>query len=521
MHAGSMNRRRFATASLGVALAAAAGRPAPADAQARRSVIIGMPTYPPALDPVLFNHTPTRRIVPQLFDTLLAVDYDKGRTLRPALAEQVERIDAQSLRVRLREGVTFHDGSPLTAEDVAFSLGPDHLLGPNRAGNVVSMGTLGTLARVEIVDPGTVVVHAKGADALLEQRLASWASQIVSKRAFDAAGSWDRWAQAPVGSGPYRLVEQRTDVRVRLRANDSYWGGKPPFESVEYRHLPEVAARVSGLLAGDLDLITDVPPDQFATIRRRSDLEVVGGDVQNIRYLVFDCTDPVLRDVRIRRAMSLAIDRALIVSTLWDGGVSIPNGLQMASFGTSYVAEFPMPAYDPRAARDLLRQAGYGGELITYKLLNNYYGLQVATAQVMVEMWRSVGLNVKLQMLENFSQIYKTPIHAVFDNSATADFPDHLGQGWRVFGPRSQNVATLGIWRNDEYAQLGQILLDSVDPTERRNAHRRMLEILAHDDPPAILLHTSGQFYAKRRDIAWRPIDTVDMDFGPFNAGRS
>jgi peptide/nickel transport system substrate-binding protein len=92
---------------------------------------------------------------------------------------------------------------------------------------------------------------------------------------------------------------------------------------------------------------------------------------------------------------------------------------------------------------------------------------------------------------------------------------------WRVFGPRSQNVTTLKIWRNDEYAQLGRVLLDSVDLAERRNAHRCMPEILAHDDPPAILLHTSGQFYAKRRDVAWRPIDSVDMDFGPFDTGRS
>ena len=348
----------------------------------------------------------------------------------------------------------------------------------------------------------------------------SWASQIVSKRAFETAGSWDRWAQAPIGTGPYKFVDQRTDVRVRLRANDSYWGGRPPFEALEYRLVPEVAARMNGLLAGDLDLITDVPPDQFAEVKRRPGLEIVGGDVQNIRYLVIDCTDPVLQDVRVRRAMSLAIDRALIVNSLWDGRVSVPNGLQMPSFGPSFVADFPAPAYDPAAARALLREAGYAGQPITYKLLNNYYGLQVTTAQVLIEMWRAVGLNVQLRMMENFSQIYKAPIHAIFDNSATADFPDHLGQGWRVFGPASQNVASLRIWRNDEYARQGQILIDSVDPVARRDAHRRMLEILAQDDPPLILLHTTGHFYAKRRDIAWQPVDTVDLDFGPFSAGR-
>src|SRR5262249_27868390 len=132
-----LTRRQFAASAAFAFAGATLG--GPAQAQARRSVTIGMPTYPPALDPVLFNQTPTRRIVPQIFDTLLAVDYTKGRSLRPALAERVERISDRAVRVHLRQGVTFHDGSPLSADDVVFSLGPDHLLGPNRSGNVVSM----------------------------------------------------------------------------------------------------------------------------------------------------------------------------------------------------------------------------------------------------------------------------------------------------------------------------------------------------------------------------------------------
>src|SRR5262249_40186689 len=157
----------------------------------------------------------------QMFDTLIAFDHAKNMALRPALAERWERVGPGAVRLFLRQGVVFHDGSPFTAEDVAFSLGLDHLLGPDRSGRSIAMQTLERVDRVEIAGPLTVVVHAKGDDALLEQRLASWASEIVCRRAFQVAGSWDRWTAAPVGSGPYKLVSQKLDTNVVLAPHDA------------------------------------------------------------------------------------------------------------------------------------------------------------------------------------------------------------------------------------------------------------------------------------------------------------
>lgn len=175
----------------------------------RRRLRVGMSGFPRTFDPVIATDTAIRRIMPQLFDTLIGFDHAHGMALRPALAEHWERIDAQSLRIVLRKGVIFHDGSPLTAEDVAFSLGPDHLLGPGRGGMSEALQSLDRLQKVEVVDPSTVIVHAKGADALLEQRLATWGAEIVSKRAFAAAGSWERWAAAPVGPLQARRPQAR------------------------------------------------------------------------------------------------------------------------------------------------------------------------------------------------------------------------------------------------------------------------------------------------------------------------
>lgn len=507
--------------TLAAALISAAAMPTAVRAQPKAKLTIGMSGFPPSLEPVLFNHTATRRVAPQLFDTLIAFDHANGMALRPALAERWERLGPRALRLDLRRGVTFHDGSPFTSEDVAFSLGPDHLLGPGRSGRSVAMQTLDRIERVEVRGTHEVVIHAKGDDALLEQRLAAWAAEVVSHRAFEAAGSWDRWAAAPVGTGPYRLVSQSTDINVVLAAHADYWGGRPPFEAIEYRIVPEVSSRLNGLRTGELDLITDVPPDLFPEIDGQPDLQVVGGQVQNIRFLVIDQAAPVLRDARIRRALSLALDRRLFLDALWDGRVGAPNGFQLPSFGPHYIEDFPALAYDPDEARALLRAAGYGGEPITYRLLNNYYPNQVAGAQTMVEMWRAVGINVRLEMMENFAQIQKPPVAAIYDSSSTAVFLDHLGHAWREFGPNGTLPRLVGIPTNAEYQALGARLQDVFETAERRRILRRMLEILHVEDPPCVVLHVSGQFYGKRREIPWQPGQTLDLNFGPFNAAYS
>ncbi|QND69764.1 oligopeptide ABC transporter substrate-binding protein (plasmid) [Mesorhizobium loti] len=476
-----------------------------------------MSGFPPAVEPVLYAHTATRRIAPQMFDTLIAFDQTPDMALRPALAERWERVNAKSVRLFLRKGVTFHDGGPFTADDVAFSFSPEHLLGPDMAGKATAMETLDTIEKVDIVDSHTVIVHAKGDDALLEKRLASWGAEIVSKRAFETAGSWDAWTAAPVGTGPYRIVSQSLDVEVVLAAHDGYWGGLPPLEGIHFRIIPELASRMNALIAGEVDFITDLSPDMFSEIEKHPKLEVSGGPVQNIRALNIDTTGPILGKVGVRRALSLALDRKAIVQALWQDRLLIPNGYQLPSFGEAYIEDFPALAYDPDLARKLLAESGYKGETISYRLLNNYYPNQVASAQIMVEMWRAVGINVEIQMMENWALIESKPINAIYDDSNTATFPDPLGHAWRVFGSSGANVKE-GIWSNEEYFGLGEKLKETVDPQARRSIIRRMLEIVDREDPPCVILHGSGQFYGKRKDIAWVPGQTLDLNFGPFNA---
>ena len=136
-------------------------------------------------------------------------------------------------------------------------------------------------------------------------------------------------------------------------------------------------------------------------------------------------------------------------------------------------------------------------------------------------MWRAVGLKVEIEMMENFSQIQKKPVHAIYDSSSTAIFPDYLGHAWREFGPNGTLPKQVGIWRNEEHFALGAKLLTTFNPDERRALIRRMLEIIDRDDPPCVVLHASGQFYGKRRDVPWIAGQTLDLNFGPHNQAFS
>ena len=189
--------------------------------------------------------------------------------------------------------------------DVAFTFGPERILDPKSPGYVPSRPFLGTIEKVEVIGPLKVRVTTKQPGPLIGRRLAGWGAQIISKRAFQAAGSWNAWGRAPVGTGPYKVKQLKCGESITLVAHDDYWGGRPPAASVKFLIVPEIAARMAGLAAGDYDLITEVPPDQFKTIEADGKFEVVGGPILNRRVLLYDKFNPQLADVHVRRALRL------------------------------------------------------------------------------------------------------------------------------------------------------------------------------------------------------------------------
>ncbi len=472
-------------------------------------------------------------------ETLIDQSWSGDLSLRPGLAESWRRIDDRTLELTLRQGVLFHDGRTMKAEDVAFTFSPERMgwnLTVEQARNLfgsvpgqtqgrtlppealaVARRTFPGLDRIEIVDARTIRFHNRVPDVTLEGRISRNVAMVLSRDAFERSASWLEWARRPIGTGPFRVAEFRPDHSLVLEAFDEYWGGRPPVRRLRFLEVPEVSSRINALLSGEADFACDMPPDQIGTVQRSARHEVVGGPIMNHRLTVFDKNHPHLRDARVRRAFTHSIDRDAITQALWGGRAPVPKGLQFEFYGPMYYADWSAPRFDPAEARRLLREAGYRGEPIPYRLLNGYYTNQVPTAQILVEGWRAVGLNVVIEMRENFPQVLsRDGQRGVRDWSGSASFNDPVSSIVAAHGPEGQQWQ-INEWRNEEFGRLSQALETGTDPAQRRSTFRRMLEIAEREDPAYTVLHQSVNLTAKRRDIGWAPGQSFQMDFRSRN----
>jgi peptide/nickel transport system substrate-binding protein len=263
----------------------------------------------------------------------------------------------------------------------------------------------------------------------------------------------------------------------------------------------------------------DLTPDQFATVTADPKLEIAGGIINNIRVTNFDKNDTALVDPRVRQAMLHAVDRQLIVDQLWMGETVVPKGDQFLWYGDMYLDDWAAPAFDPAKSRELLKAAGYNGDPIPYRLLNDYYTLQVNTAQVMVEMWNQVGLNVEIEMKENWAQIWAPEgTRGIHDWSSGGSFPDPVATQPNQWGPQGQAVQT-GEYHNDEVTQLCSVLQTSTDVAQRKKAFRRLLTVLEYEDPAYGVINQNATFTAKAKSTPWTAAPSFAMDFRPTNWG--
>lgn len=533
-------------AALGVAVAAVA-LPAAAQDDPRPVITVAVQDLVTSgtLDVMRERSNVGARIFHSIFEGL--IDYERQEAelpQKPMLATSWEQIDELTVELKLREGVMFHDGTTMNADDVVFTFSPERFgllpeqIEAQEAGREFFTSNVSgvrgkvpppevaaiyrrswpLLDRVEKVDDMTVRFVTTQPDPTLIGRISRYGSEIYSEEGYRAAESWLAHARAPIGTGPYRVVEFEDDNILRLEAFDDYWGGKPPIRELRFVEVPEVASRVNGLLSGEYDFITDVPPDQIEIIEKVPGFHVVGGPITNHRLMVFDKNNGAMRNPLVRRAITHAIDRELIVDALWGGRTRVPAGLQWEYYGDMFIEGWEVPEYNPDLARQLLEEAGYDGEPIQMRVLNNYYTNQVATAQINAESFRQIGLNIDFQMKENWQQILDNSdgTRAIRDWSNSAPFPDPVAS---IVNQHCQNGGQqqTGEWTNEEFNEHCTILETSTDQDARKAAFARMLEIIEREDPGYTVLHQNAIFYGKREDIDWQWSGLQSMDFRAEN----
>ena len=302
---------------------------------------------PTNLDPRIGLDAQSERIDELLFDDLCT--RDERLNVRPGLAERWESPNPLTYIFHLHRGATFHDGRPLTSRDVKWTF--DSLLqGKIRS---TKAGTYRPVDYIDAPDDFTVVFHLKEPFATLLWNVSDGAIGIVPY------GSGEEISRPPMGSGPFRFVSAEPDKEVVIERNDGYWGEKAHLKRVRFAVIPDATTRALELRKGSADVaVTSLTGDMVLALERESNLEVLHAPGTVLAYLAFNTRDPILKDVRVRRAVAYAIDRAPMIHYLLRD-FARPAYSLLPPESWAYNGDVPHYDYNPDRARQLLEQAGY------------------------------------------------------------------------------------------------------------------------------------------------------------------
>lgn len=286
-----------------------------------------------------------------IFDSLTT--RDPQGNLVPALAQSWKRLDDNTWEFKLRPGVKFTNGDPLTSDDVKFTY-EQLVLNPDAKSPHQTF--LQTIKQVNVIDATTFDIITTQPDVLLPSRVFDLYGGVVPKNYYQKVGD-AAFRTAPVGSGPFKFVDWTKGSQITLATNPDYWGTKSPYKTLVLRFITDDAARMAAFLAGEVDIASNVPPERVAELSANPKLDVRSGPSSRYYFLVFDTTKKPFDDVRVRQAVNLSLDRDALVK-----GVSSGYGTPLASVFIPQTFAFDptiKPVFDLDKAKALLTQAGY------------------------------------------------------------------------------------------------------------------------------------------------------------------
>src|SRR3954470_21428157 len=358
---------------------------------------IGLAEDPDALDPTLARSFVGRVVFAGLCDKLL--DIDEKLNIVPQLATSYQwSADNKSLTMKLREGVTFHDGEKFDAAAVKFNIERHkNMAGSNRRGELAPVTT------VDVVDASTVRLNLSAPFSPLLAQLTDRAGMMVSPKAAQAEG--ERFGAKPVCSGPYKFVERVAQDRIVLEKNPNYWNkGAVSFDKIIYTPIPDATVRLANLRSGQLDFIERVAPSDMEKIvaekkLKTSSITEIGyqGITINVGKSDKAKASPLGRDARVREAFELSLDRQGLVQVVMDNE-AIPGNQWVPPTSAWYAKNVPLPKRDIARAKQLLRQAGVTNPSFT--LLTPTTSDAQRIALVVQAMAREAGFDVKILAAE-------------------------------------------------------------------------------------------------------------------------
>jgi peptide/nickel transport system substrate-binding protein len=480
---------------------------------------IGLGADVTALDPHYHNVTPNNNVAAHLFGYL--VQRNEKSQLEPGLATEWKTIDPLTWEFKLRKGVKFHDGSDFTAADVVASIERVPTV-PNSPSPFTAFTK--QIKEMIVVDPYTLRLRTATPYPLMPSDMTQ--VTIISKAAAKATTEDFNSGKAAIGTGPYKLLRYVKGDRIELARNDAYWGGKTPWEKVTLRLLPQDASRVAALLSGDVQAIENVPTADVAQLRQDKKLQLSRTVADRLIYLHLDShrdvspfvTDKAgkplepnpLQDVRVRRAMSKAINRAAIVDKVMEGE-AVPSGQLVPEFLFGATKNLKVEPFDPEGAKTLLAEAGYpDGFGLTVHAPNNRYVNDAKIAQAVAQMLSRVGIDTKVVAMPSstyFTQAteLKFSFMLVGWSTGTGEASSSLKALLMTYNrDKGYGTANRGRYSNPKVDVLTEDALATVDDVKREAYLQRATEV-AINDVGVIPLHFQVNLWATRDGITYVP----------------
>ncbi len=454
-------------------------------------LVVGQIAEPASLDPHVSTASNDFRIAVNVYDGLVR-NTPGTLEIEPALAtDWTISDDGLEYIFNLREGVTFHDGTPFNAEAVKFNF--DRMLDESHpfasTGPFPLAFFFSSIDNVEVVDDLTVKFTLNEAFAPLMSNLASPSGLIVSPAAVEQHGA--DYGRNPVGTGPFKFEEWQSNTRVVVSRNEDYWDGPAPLEAVIFRPIVDANTRVAEMLSGGIDVLLETPPDNVAQFRDDPSFQLKEAVGPHVWYVMLNAKEGPFADKLVRQAVNYAVNKDSLVTDVLQGTADVSAGPIPPAFNWAYNEDVEPYPYDPDRARELLAEAGAEGASLTFLVTEGGSGMldPVPMGTAIQADLAAVGLDVEIKTYE-----WNTFLSEV--NPGLEGKADMAEMAWMTTDPDTLPFLTLrtaafpdqggfnsSYYSNPEVDALLDQARVSTDPEERGELYRQV-QALVHEDAP-------------------------------------
>ncbi|MEM6739556.1 MAG: ABC transporter substrate-binding protein [Pseudomonadota bacterium] len=469
-----------ATFAAGLALAPAA---ALADA-----ITIVLGAEPTTLDPHAADDGSEKAVNDNVFETLMVRDAEGNLGLGLAI-EEPKQIDPMTWEFKIPPELTFHNGEPLDAAAIAFSV--ERMIDPEL--NSEQLSYFSTFAGAEVIDETTVHILTSGPDPILPARM--YYFMIVPPEASTA----DDFAEAPIGSGPYRFVSWDRGNEIVLEANPDWRGEAPDVSEVTYRFIEESGTRMAALMAGEVDLITNLLPEFTGQVPQSASMRGLEHPT-----VILNTNGGITADKRVRQALNLAVDKEALASALFEGQAQVEQGQLLGATYFGFNEDISAYPYDPDRAMELLEEAGVAGGDITLVGTAGRWLKDREVVEVVAGFWSAVGLNVDVQIFE-----FDEYLQRLFDKENRADAIFVVSGNELLDADRSFSAyyAPSGFGSSNSFDQLEDWIVEARTETDidARQALYEEAVAFGHEEAILTFLLNINNIWGMSERLSWQP----------------